>query len=235
MKQKIGIIAAADDEIQPLIAQMRIEKTEEAAMLKLIEGTWQGQSITAVRCGVGKVNAALATQLLIDKQVSVVIMIGTAGALDPNLRIGDVIIIERCTYHDVDHLGVLIHYHPYMKDLWFLSDPDLVHLAERAAGQGNGEGKIRTGRSVSGDQFIDQAGRSSIIEKFNPDCVDMESAAVAHVCYVNQIPFLALRAISDTPHQSGSKAYHQNSSWAALQALTLLERMMSELGENRLE
>ena len=89
---------------------------------------------------------------------------------------------------------------PYMKDLWFLSDPDLVHLAERAAGQGNGEGKIRTGRGVSGDQFIDQAGRSSIIEKFNPDCVDMESAAVAHVCYVNQIPFLALRAISDTPH-----------------------------------
>ena len=55
MKQKIGIIAAADDEIQPLIAQMRIEKTEETAMLKLIEGTWQGQSITAVRCGVGKV------------------------------------------------------------------------------------------------------------------------------------------------------------------------------------
>lgn len=106
-------------------------------------------------------NAALATQLLIDKQVSAVIMIGTAGALDPNLRIGDVIIIERCTYHDVDHSGVLIHYHPYMKDLWFLSDPDLVHLAERAAGQGNGEGKIRTGRGVSGDQFIDQAGRSS--------------------------------------------------------------------------
>ena len=63
MKQKIGIIAAADDEIQPLIAQMRIEKTEEAAMLKLIEGTWQGQSITAVRCGVGKVNAALACLL----------------------------------------------------------------------------------------------------------------------------------------------------------------------------
>ena len=92
MKQKIGIIAAADDEIQPLIAQMRIEKTEEAAMLKFIEGTWQGQSITAVRCGVGKVNAALATQLLIEKQVSAVIMIGTAGALDPNLRIGDVII-----------------------------------------------------------------------------------------------------------------------------------------------
>ncbi len=233
MKQKIGIIAAADDEIQPLIAQMQIDKTEEAAMLKFIEGTWQEQSITAVRCGVGKVNAALATQLLIDKQVSAVIMIGTAGALDSNLRVGDVVIVERCTYHDVDHSGVLIHYHPYMKDLWFLSDPGLVHRAERAASQGSEEGKIRTGRGISGDQFIDQAGRSLIIKKFNPDCVDMESAAVAHVCYVNQIPFLALRAISDTPHQSGSKAYHQNSSWTALQALALLERMMNDLGDNR--
>ena len=63
----------------------------------------------------------------------------------------------------------------------------------------------------------------------------MESAAVAHVCYVIQIPFLAVRAISDTPPQSGSKSYHQNSSWAAFQALTLLERMMGELGENRPE
>ena len=157
MKQKIGIIAAADDEIQPLIAQMRIEKTEETAMLKLIDGTWQGQSITAVRCGVGKVNAALATQLLIDKQVSAVIMIGTAGALDPNIKIGDVIIIERCTYHDVDHSGVdslsPVYERPVVSQrsgLWFIWQNALPvrKMEKEKSGQAGG---------VSGDQFIDQA------------------------------------------------------------------------------
>lgn len=114
--KRLGIIAAADDEIQPLIDQMQIESVIETAKLKLFVGQWQKQAVIAVRCGVGKVNAALAAQLLINQSLSALLMTGTAGALDSRLKIGDVVILEQCTYHDVDLQGVLMDYHPYMKD-----------------------------------------------------------------------------------------------------------------------
>ncbi|WP_370777560.1 5'-methylthioadenosine/adenosylhomocysteine nucleosidase [Holdemania massiliensis] len=224
--ERLGIIAAADDEIQPLIDQMQIESVIETAKLKLFVGQWQKQAVIAVRCGVGKVNAALAAQLLINQSISALLMIGTAGALDSRLKIGDVVILEQCTYHDVDFQGVLMDYHPYMKDPWFASDPKLTAWAKAAATQADLQGQVWTGRGVTGDQFIDQDQRDSIIERLDPLCVDMESAAVAHVAYANDVPFLAIRAISDTPFNSGLEVYHAHSESAAKQALILFNAMM---------
>ena len=97
---------------------------------------------------------------------------------------------------------------------------------KEAAMQADQQGQVRTGRGVTGDQFIDQDQRNSIIERLDPLCVDMESAAVAHVAYANDVPFLAIRAISDTPFNSGLEVYHAHSESAAKQALILFNAMM---------
>lgn len=117
-------------------------------------------------------------------------------------------------------------YHPYMEDPWFVSDSKLTAWAKAAAMQADQQGQVRTGRGVTGDQFIDQDQRNSIIERLDPLCVDMESAAVAHVAYANDVPFLAIRAISDTPFNSGLEVYHAHSESAAKQALILFNAMM---------
>lgn len=205
---KLGIIGPTEGEINSVINQIDNKKTTQRALLNFIEGTLCDIDVVAVFCGVCKVNAATATQIIIDTfGATHIVNIGVAGAVDETLQICDTIISSQVTYHDVAD-DILTEYHPWMKEIYFHADAKMICDIIKANFDDPtvyvGKGKI-----VTGESFITKLGRSEIKTKYLPLCVDMETAIIAHVCYVNQIPFVAIRSISDTPNESGNEAFEK--------------------------
>lgn len=222
--QAIGIIAATEFEITPFLQRLADVKTTTNTMLCFHEGTYGDIPVVALFCGVCKVNAAIAAQVLISAYgVNKVIMIGVAGAIDTSLNILDTVISKEVAYHDVEN-EILVRFHPWMERPYFIVDQDLLNTVMLA----NANDKtVLAGKIVTGEAFIDQDGREAIIRKYNPQCVDMETASVAHVCYVNQIPFIAIRSISDTPHESGNESFAKYARAAAGKSVQVLDRYLS--------
>ena len=209
--QKIGIICAADRELNPFLPHITDCKTFEKAMLTFYEGTINGVNIVALYCGVCKTNAALATQILIDTyNADAVINAGTAGGMDSKLNLLDTVICTEAAYHDV-HEDVLTQFHPWMPSVFFKSDAALLELSKTVADKFT----IHYGRMVTGEAFITDDGRDHINSAFAPLSVDMETASIAHVCYVNKIPFIAVRTITDTADHSGKDNFEVNCDAAA--------------------
>lgn len=170
---KIGIIGPSEDEIMPFLDELSTEKLEEHAMLKFYISKYENRDIVALYCGVCKVNAAIAAQILIDKfQVTHIIVTGVAGAIDKNLNIGDTVISTEVAYHDVAE-EILTEYHPWMKSIYFESDKKLLSLCRTIVNENAFSQNILFGKIVTGETFIDNKGRSEIISKINPLCVDM--------------------------------------------------------------
>ncbi len=201
-------MCASDSELEPFFSYIKDKKVTEKAMLKFYEGTIHGVEVAAVYSGVGKVNAAIATQALIDHFfVTAVINGGTAGGMAKDVKLFDTVITERTAFHDVDG-SILTEFHPWLSTPYFQGDRELL---DRAREYGNiSEYPILFGTIVTGDRFIAEQGREEINERFAPLAVDMETAAVAHVCYVNQIPFLAARTITDTADHAGVENFEKN-------------------------
>ena len=210
MSKKVGIICAGDREFEPFISHIDGAAIAERAMLKIYEGSINGVSVAALFSGVCKVNAAIAAQLLIDRYgVDIIINAGTAGAMDTRLSIFDTVISTETAYHDVaDH--ILTGFHPWMESVYFKSDEELLHLSEIAVEKADKMNKVFWGRMVTGEAFIGNDGRAEINEKYSPLTIDMESASIAHVCFVNQIPFISVRCITDTAAQSGVDTFEKN-------------------------
>jgi adenosylhomocysteine nucleosidase len=222
----IGIIAATEKEIAPFISAMHGIITEEYAMLKFHMGKYADISVIALFCGVCKVNAAIAAQILIDRyQVQKIIVIGVAGAISAELHIADTVISSEIAYHDVAE-EILTQYHPWMKSIYFSADEDMIRGISEA---NTDEHSVIVGRIVTGEAFIDQDGRKEIIEKYNPLCVDMETASIAHVCYANAIPFVAIRSISDTPRESGNNALEKYGKSATKKSVRVLTQYLRRL------
>ena len=178
----------------------------------------------------GKVNAAIATQILISKfEVTHIILTGVAGALNRELEIGDIVISSEVAYHDVAN-GILTKYHPWMEDIYFRPDVELLKLCENISKSLSLNSKCYIGRIITGEAFITHNEREILIEKFNPLCVDMESASVAHTCYVNNIPFIVIRAMSDIADENGSEAFESNIDKVALDSIKLVEELIKKLG-----
>lgn len=222
---KIGILCAGDDELAPFLPQIKEMKITEKAMLKFYEGKLGEADVVTLYSGVCKVNAAIATQILIDSfGVSAVINTGTAGAVDEKLHIFDTVVATDCCYHDVAD-DILTDFHPWMKNVFFESSPYLLEKAKLAVKKA-GLSHVFFGRMVTGEAFITDEGREQIIKKFAPLSVDMETAAVAHVCYVNNIPFLSVRSITDTAAHSGIDNFDENSAKASEIAAGLTMEMI---------
>lgn len=227
---KIGIIGPSESEIMPFIDKIENKKLTQHAMLKFYTGTYGNNSVVAVFSGVCKVNAAIAAQILIDRfDVTHIILTGVAGALNESLRIGDIVIADEIAYHDVAK-EILTEYHPWMTDLYFRPDTQMLRDAICIADNSDTTYKHYVGRLVTGEAFITQNERYKLIEKFAPLCVDMESAGVAHVCYANEIPFLIIRAISDAADENGSETFESNVEAVSLHALSLLEELIKYYG-----
>ncbi len=224
-----GIICASDEELAPFLSVIEHCKVKERAMLKFYEGQIQGLKVVALYSGVCKVNAAIASQIMIDDfGVSILINAGTAGGMDPNLQIFDTVISTEVCYHDVAQ-DVLTEFHPWMRSVFFEADHELVECSKAAVGKMGLEGKVFWGRMVTGEAFITEEGRQEINDAFAPLTVDMETAGVAHVCYVNSVPFLAVRCVTDTAEHRGACNFEANCVRASGIARDITVALLEEL------
>lgn len=205
---RVGIIGAMDEEIEFIKNDVEVNGTRKVAGTDFYICKYGSVEFILVRSGIGKVNAAVCTQILIDVfGVEAIINTGVAGAADPGLDVGDVVISDDLVEHDMDvsALGDPVGQVPRMDVFSFKSDEKLISLAE-SAGKKVGQGRtIKVGRIVSGDQFI--SGEEKILylrQKFGALAVEMEGAAIGHTCYINKIPFVVIRCISDRADKSAS-------------------------------
>ena len=148
--------------------------------------------------------------------------------MDEKLHIGDIVIANEIAYHDVA-VGILTEYHPWMSDIYFRPDEKLLRDTLRIA-EASMPHKTHVGRLITGEAFITENERYKLIERFEPLCVDMESASIAHVCYANSIPFVVVRAISDSADENGTETFEKNVEAAALQALSVVEEVLKYYG-----
>ena len=226
---KVGILCAGDTEAAPFLDKVGKGRITEKAMLKFYEGTIEGVEVVTLFSGVCKVNAAIAAQIMIDTfHADVIINAGTAGGMHPEVNIFDTVISTEAVYHDVFE-GILTEFHPWMESVFFKADERLLELARRAAAKASVEGTIRFGRMATGEAFISDAERGGINEKFAPLSVDMETAAIAHVCYVNGIPFIAIRSITDNADHDGSDCFEMNCAKASLIAKDVTLALLGEM------
>ncbi|MBR4083169.1 MAG: 5'-methylthioadenosine/S-adenosylhomocysteine nucleosidase [Lachnospiraceae bacterium] len=226
---KVGIICAGDTELAPFLPIIKDGKTSEKAMLRIYEGKIENVNVVTLFCGVCKVNAAIATQILIDTyQVDMIINAGTAGGMDSKLDIFDTVISMEVAYHDV-HEEILTEFHPWMENVFFKADKELLKLSEKAVANMKTDYKILWGRMVTGEAFITDEGRDEINAQFGPLTVDMETGSIAHVCYVNKVPFIAIRSITDTPSHSGSEYFEKNCEKASIIAKDITVALLAEI------
>lgn len=207
----IGIIGAMDEEVARLKEQMQNVRITTKAMMDFYQGMLEGKQVVVVRSGIGKSNAAVCTQILVDDfQVSAVINTGIAGSLRNWIDIGDIVVSTDALHHDMDatKFGYPLGQVPRMDVLSFKADEKMAKLAKEVCEEVNPEIHVYLGRVVSGDQFVaDDAVKSRILDNFGGYCTEMEGASIAHTAYLNKIPFVILRAISDKADNSASMDY----------------------------
>ncbi|WP_209443639.1 5'-methylthioadenosine/adenosylhomocysteine nucleosidase [Paenibacillus camerounensis] len=231
MNEIIGLIGAMDEEIELLLSSMENKQTTVKAGVSYYTGDIFGKRAVLCKSGVGKVNAAVTTQILIGQfGVSKVLFTGVAGAVHPGLNIGDIVISQECIQHDMDAtaLGYARGVIPYQEVSVFKADSVLVKLAEKACIEL--EQHFVTGTVLSGDQFI---ASSSVVEslykELNGACAEMEGAAVAQVCYMNAIPFVIIRSMSDKADGSAHVNYREFTVTASRRSHAILEYMLQAL------
>lgn len=230
---KIGIIGAMDVEVDKLKSDMKIASTSRRAGMEFCEGELKGKSVVVVRSGIGKVNAAVCTQILIDQfAVDAVINTGIAGSLNAEINIGDVVISTDVLHHDMDavNFGYTLGQIPQMEVFSFQADEKLAEKAKQVCEKVNPEIKVFRGRIVSGDQFIaDRETKNRIEENFHGFCTEMEGAAIAQASYLNQVPFVIIRAISDKADDSATMDYPTFEKKAVEHSVNLIEGLMETL------
>ena len=201
---KIGIIGAMELEVDALKAAMEVKNTVTRAGMEFKEGTLNGADVVVVRSGIGKVNAALCVQILVDLfQITHVINTGVAGSLNADLDIGDILISKDAIHHDVDAtvFGYPLGELPQMGIREFIADETLVNLAVE----------------------------KRLIEVFHGDCAEMEGASIAHGAYLNKIPFIVIRAISDKADGSAEMDYTAFEHEAAKHSARLVEDLVQKI------
>ena len=210
--KKIGIIGAMDEEVEKLIAQADITAEETVAGMRFRVGRLGGTDIVIARCGMGKVNAGICAQLLITRfGATHIINTGLAGSLAAELSIGDIIVSTEAVQHDFDvsAIGFKKGEVPFTGLVSFPADKELVSSACRVIAETLPDVNVLAGRICSGDQFIsDKAAKERIVADFGGLCCEMEGAAVAQVCTLNNVPFLILRAVSDSADESAGEDFN---------------------------
>lgn len=229
----IGIIGAMEEEVISLRRKMELKEIHQLAGMEFYEGTMKDVQVIVVRCGIGKVNAAVCTQILIDKfNPTYIINTGVAGGLHPEVNIGDVVISSDTVEHDMDTTafgdpkGVI----PRMDNSFFEADNQLVKLAEDAANEVLQDHKVWVGRIASGDQFVASIKvKQDIYTTFTAYCAEMEGAAIAHTCYLNKIPFVVIRAISDKADSGAEMNFEEFVNLAARNASKMIESIVTKI------
>lgn len=229
----IGIIGAMEEEVALLKEKMTDVKISRKAGMEFFQGDLMGHKAVVVRSGIGKVNAGICTQILVDDfQVEAVMNTGIAGSLKAEIDIGDIVLSTDTMQHDVDarEFGHARGQIPRMDTLTFPADDNLRSLAAQVCRRVNPEIQVYEGRVVSGDQFVaDKEKKEQIISFTDGLCTEMEGAAVGQTAYLNQIPYLVIRAISDKADDSAHVDYPTFEKQAILHSVRLVENLVKEL------
>ena len=222
---KIAIIVAVDQELAAM--KQKLDKIEEKKLrdLTYYEGTINNKEYILIKSGIGKVNAARTTQMLIDTfELDYIINIGSAGSLNDDLDIGDIVIGEELVQHDFDTtaFGDEKGYITGAGKI-FKSNEVLVQKYKEYSLENDLNYKIIAGTIASGDIFLTEKNmKEKIRSKFGADCVEMEGAAIAQICMLNKVPFIVIRSISDKPNGSNQMDYNKFADMASKRCAELI-------------
>lgn len=210
---KLGIIAAMQEEMCEIEKIMEEKQAKQIYELNFIIGKINSLDVVLVEAGVGKVNAARTTQILIDNfNVEAIINVGSAGSANDELDIGDIVIGEKIVQHDFD-ITAFGHPKGYISNVgqYIESDSILIKKMEQAIlKMQDNEFKIKLGTIASGDIFCTEPKmKEKIRYKFEADAIEMEGAAIAQVCKLDNIPFIIIRSISDKPNGNNHITFDQ--------------------------
>lgn len=226
----IGIIGAMEEEVASLKEEMDVQEIVEKAGMMFCKGILCGQKVVVVRSGVGKVNAGICAQILVDLfQVDLLINTGIAGSLDARIDIGDMVISTDALQHDMDAsvFGDPVGQIPRLDTFSFPADEALARKAIRANEKANPDIRTFTGRIASGDQFISSKEvKDRIVENFHPLCVEMEGAAIAQAAYLNKVSYVIIRAISDKADNSACMDYPTFEKKAIAHSVRLMKELL---------
>ena len=229
----VGIIGAMEQEVARLKEVMENVSITTRAGMDFYEGILEGKKVVVVQSGIGKVNAGMCTQILVDLfQVEAVINTGIAGSLNNDINIGDIVLSTDVLHHDMDAtgFGYPLGQIPRMDVLSFEADKKLIELADKACRKVLPEIGTHIGRVVSGDQFIsDKAVKERIASNFNGCCTEMEGAAIAQTAYLNKVPFVILRAISDKADDSATMDYPVFERQAIAHSVRLVKNLLPRI------
>lgn len=230
---RIGIIGAMDEEVSILKERMQNAKVKVMAGMEFHEGEFDGKDIIVVRSGIGKVNAAVCAQILVDiYHVEALINTGVAGSLRNEINITDLVLSTDALQHDMDatQFGYDYGVIPRMEVSVFKADELLRNTAEKVCAEVLPEIGVYAGRVVSGDQFVASHEKKEwIVKNFDGYCTEMEGAAIAQTAYLNHVPFLIIRAISDKADNSAQMAYDEFEHIAIENTVKLLAGLLHEL------
>ncbi len=209
---KIAIITATEQEFHEIRNKFNEVKEDRLKDLIYYSGELNNKEYIVIKCGIGKVNAARVTQMIIDKfELDYIINVGVAGSLNDNLEIGDIVIGKELVQHDFDTTAFGDE-KGYITGVGktFESDALLVEKYRNYTLENNQEYKAIVGIIASGDIFLtENSMKEKIRNKFGADCVEMEGAAIAQVCILNQVPFIVIRSISDKPNGNNQMEYNE--------------------------
>ncbi len=226
----LGIIGAMDEEVDKLKASMEAVQIIKRANMEFNKGRIYDKEVVVVRSGIGKVNAGICAQILVDLfEVDAIINTGIAGSLKAEINIGDIVLSADTVQHDMDAVafGYPVGQIPRMDTLAFPADEKLVSLAKECCERVNPEIAVYVGRVVSGDQFVaDKKVKERLIESFGGYCTEMEGAAIGQAAYLNEVPYVVIRAISDKADDSASVDYPTFEAKAIEHTVKLMEEMI---------
>ena len=232
-KEVIGIIGAMDHEVTSLKETANITKTTKIAEMEFCEGALGEKNVVIVKCGMGKVNAGICANTLInDFGCTKIINTGVAGSLDNQIDIGDIVVSIDAVQHDfdVEAIGYAKGEIPYTGLYAFKADKTLRAAAVEAVHESAPDINVFEGRVCSGDQFIStKEQKETIISNFGGMCCEMEGAAVAQACYLNNTPYVVIRAISDKSDGSGAVEYQDFEEQAAKNCAAIVQYMVERL------
>ncbi len=226
----IGIIGAMDEEVSYLKEKISNKKSTEVAGMEFFEGTLEGKKVVVVQCGMGKVNAGICANTLINQfGCTKIINTGVAGTLQENIGLGDIVVSVDAVQHDftVEAIGFEKGEIPYTGRFSFPADESMRKAAMEAAASVAPEVEVFEGRVCSGDQFIsNKEQKDKILSDFGGLCCEMEGGAIGQACYLNNTPFVIIRAISDTTDDSEYEAFKES---AAKNCAQIVEYMVGNM------
>ena len=230
-QEVIGVIGAMDEEVAALKAAIEEPQTAMIAGMEFCKGKLDGTAVVVVQCGVGKVNAGICAHTLINEfGCTKIINTGVAGSLDAQIDIGDIVVSTDAVQHDftAEAVGFAKGEIPYTGLYAFPADEAMRKAALEAACAAAPEVHVFEGRVCSGDQFIaSKEQKEKIITDFGGMCCEMEGGAIAQVCYLNNTPFVIIRAISDKADDSEEMSYELFMEEAAARCAAIVRYMIT--------